>query len=181
MTDQSPKSGEPDLGTKLFPLTAEEQALLDAAPFPNNPENWKWFATAVSPILLECYASGTMDLPRVLSTMRGCSLGCPASSRLMILGMLAERALKTKPSKAKTREYPEALQRFAAGLVEHLREVRTGDKLQTILDESIDWLVAVGICDKNNPIDTGTLHNWYLKHKRAVGDPIVRGRPPEPK
>ena len=95
----------------------------------------------------------------------------------MVLGMLAERALAIEPIQKRTSQYPDPLQKFAAGLVESLREDRPDEKLETILIESVSWLVAVGICDRAKPIGTGTLHNWYLKHKKAVGDPVALGRP----
>src|SRR5262245_40163611 len=115
--------------------------------FPTIPENWKRFSAKVSETLLESYASGAMDFRRMIAVMRSCALGCETSARLMRLGILAERALAITPAQARTRDYPPAFQRLAAGLVEFLREQRPDEKLEAVLAEAIEWLVAVGICE----------------------------------
>ena len=162
-----------------FPLTEEERARLARGPAPNDPGHWRWMASAVLGILVDCYRDGDVTFERMFEIMRGCALGCDAAARVMLLGMLAERTLTTKPTKiARDSKYSRAQQRIAARLVRHVYEEQ-GIKLEAALLDTIPWLVWLGICDESNPISVATLRDWYINERRATGAPVRIGRPPD--
>ena len=158
---------------EAFPITPEERARLDAAPFLGTDEDgWSAFAGMIHEQVLIGYAAGEMELRRVFEVMRSCSLHCRLNDRITWLALTVERALPITPKKRKRLQNPEWLKKSAASLVSMLREDRPGEPwapnegnewTTAILNDAIAWLVTLGLCEPK--IDPRTLYRWCRAHK----------------
>ncbi len=160
-----------------FPLTPDDLRRLTLTPFPNTPEMWELIARPIPEQLAKAYATGEIQLERALKIMRACSIGCSLSVRITLMAYTVERLLSIQPPRWKGRHptTPLWIMSAAASLVEVLREQRPdeafapnelNDWKPAILEDAIDWLVAVGLCEER--ITARTLYDWIKKSKQAT-------------
>lgn len=162
---------------EAFPITPEERAGFDAAPFRGVDEDrWRAFASFVHEEVLAGYASGETDFRRMMKVMRSCSLPCRHKDRIMLLALTADRALRIEPPHRKRPPNPTWVKHSAAALVSMLREARPDEPLAPnsengystrILKDALQQLVTFGLC----AIDQRTLHRWYNAWKKTAPTP----------
>ncbi len=144
------------------------------APFPNTSDTWEFFASKICEQILAAYPEGEMTLERALTLMRACSIGCPTNTRINLMGFTTQRLLSIRPAewKGKHPTTPVWVRNSAVSLIEMLREQRPGeafapnalnDWTTRVLEDAIDWLVAVGLCEER--ISARTLYEWWKKAK----------------
>lgn len=74
-----------ELPPATFELTDEERERLQNLPFSPGENGWVLFASMVHDQLLAADASGQIDFRQMLSTMRGCAIGCDQATRMSLL------------------------------------------------------------------------------------------------
>lgn len=163
---------------EAFPITPEERAGFDAAPFRGVDEDrWQAFAAFVHEEVLAGYAAGETDFRRMMKVMRSCSLPCRQKDRITLLALTADRALRVEPAHRKRPPNPTWVMHSAAALVSMLREARPDEPLAPtdsngystpIINDAIRQLVTLGLCES---IDPRTLYTWYLAQKKTATPP----------
>jgi len=181
---------EPKPLAEVWALTAEERTRLAEAPFPNDPEHWRWFAARMHTHALDGYAAGEVDLRRLLTYTRMCALGCALRDRITLEALMVERVLTVTPKTLNRRppQYPAWVREAAGDLVRMLAEQypdetvtpsREGEP-SAILRRALDWLTAWGFSTPAAPIRPKTLYGWYRDVRVADGVVLHRGRRKKP-
>ena len=160
---------------EAFQLTPEERLRLEKAPWRGTDEGgWLAFAGAIQQQALKAYAEGEVTLERVLEVTLSCSLGCRPIDRAKLLAWSGKQALDSPPQrKAKHQPNPIWVRHSAATLLQMLIQDHQGeafapndtnDWTTPILQEAIDWLVTLRLCERISP---RTLYDWYQEAKKA--------------
>ncbi len=165
-----------DLPAASFELTDDERRRLETLPFNPGNDGWKSFASLVHQQLLAAYESGEIDFRQMLSTMRGCAIGCDLATRISLIALTVERGLRIKPRDLNRKKppYPTWLRNSAGSLVQMLREEfpekpvapnETNNWTTDILETAKAWLVALSLCPPE--ITCRTIYEWHKAAERS--------------
>lgn len=170
---------------EVWALTTAERERLAAAPFPMDPEHWRWFAATMHEHALEGYQAGELDFRTLLTYTRACALGCTLKDRITLTALMVERGLAVTPKTLKRRRppYPRWVQQAAGELVRALEGAHPGEAVapssgrdgsSPILHRALGWLTTVGLVDPAWPLRPLTLYKWYLARQKAAGVALRR-------